>query len=348
MKHAEEIMKILEAFDLTQSYRAAGELADCDHHTVAQWVARRDVGELTATPVRRQQLIDGFLPKVEEWMEASNGKIRADVAHDKLVAMGFVGSERTTRRAVARVRAAWLAGHRRVHRPWVPEPGLWFQWDFGAGPLVGGVASLLFCAWLAWSRFRVVLPIRDKSLPTVIGCIDTTLRRFGGCSTYALTDNEKTVTVEHVARVAIRNPDIVAAAGHYLLTELRSAFVQLEAHVGDPPLRVGRLLDSRPHDQRAGAVEGPGCLGGASDRPAGRHGRPVGALSACRRGRGGGGGGGGLVRRSAGEGPFGGDGPLVWNGPAAVVPVSVGGRCVMGAGNAWRGPRLLPVVAGRG
>ena len=36
MKHAEEIMRILEAFDLTQSYRAAGELAGCDHHTVAQ------------------------------------------------------------------------------------------------------------------------------------------------------------------------------------------------------------------------------------------------------------------------------------------------------------------------
>ena len=44
MKHAEEIMEILEAFDLTKSYRAAGELAGCDHHTVAEWVARRDAG----------------------------------------------------------------------------------------------------------------------------------------------------------------------------------------------------------------------------------------------------------------------------------------------------------------
>jgi len=38
VKHAEEIMRILEAFDLTRSYRAAGELAGCDHHTVAHWV----------------------------------------------------------------------------------------------------------------------------------------------------------------------------------------------------------------------------------------------------------------------------------------------------------------------
>ena len=32
MKRDEEIMEILEAFDLTGSYRAAGELAGCDHH----------------------------------------------------------------------------------------------------------------------------------------------------------------------------------------------------------------------------------------------------------------------------------------------------------------------------
>ncbi len=218
MKLVEEIMRILEAFDLTGSYRAAGELAGCDHHTVAHWVARRDAGELTASPVRRAQLIDEFLAKLEEWMEASHGKVRADVAHDKLVAMGFTGSERTTRRAVAAVRRAHAAGHRRVHRPWVPEPGLWFQWDYGTGPVVEGRDSWLFCAWLAWSRFRVVLPIRDKTLPTVVACIDATLRRFGGCPTYALTDNEKTVTVEHVARIAIRNPDMVAASGHYGLT----------------------------------------------------------------------------------------------------------------------------------
>lgn len=218
MKHAEEIMEILEAFDLTRSFRSAADLAGCDHHTVAHWVARRDAGELSASPLRRDQLIDPYLPKLEEWMEASNGKVRADVAHAKLLALGYGGSERTTRRAVAAARKSWQSGNRRVHRPWVPEPGLWFQWDFGTGPVVDGVGTLLFCAWLAWSRFRVVIPIRDRSLPTVVAAIDATLRRFGGCPTYGLTDNEKTVTVEHVARIAIRNPEMVAAAAHYGLT----------------------------------------------------------------------------------------------------------------------------------
>lgn len=37
MKSREEIMEILEAFDLTGSYRDAGELAGCSHHTVAAY-----------------------------------------------------------------------------------------------------------------------------------------------------------------------------------------------------------------------------------------------------------------------------------------------------------------------
>jgi hypothetical protein len=31
-------MEILQAFDLTGSYRAAAELAECSHHTVAHYV----------------------------------------------------------------------------------------------------------------------------------------------------------------------------------------------------------------------------------------------------------------------------------------------------------------------
>lgn len=33
-------------------------------------------------------MIDEFLPRLEEWMEHSKGKVRADVVHDKLVALG--------------------------------------------------------------------------------------------------------------------------------------------------------------------------------------------------------------------------------------------------------------------
>jgi hypothetical protein len=223
VKHAEEIMDVLRYYDLTRSFRAAAELAGCSPNTVAHYVTARDEGRLTpGAAAPRPSVIDEFLPKLEELVDKSEGKIRADVAHDKIAAMGFTGSDRTTRRAVHEIKTAFRAGRRRVHRPWIPEPGLWAQYDFGDGPRIGGTATILFCFWLAWCRYRIVLPLLDKTQPSVFAAIDTALRVTGGVPTYLLTDNEKTVTVEHVAGVPVRNPAAVAFGRHYLLTELSS------------------------------------------------------------------------------------------------------------------------------
>ena len=213
-------MEILEAYDLTGSYRAAAELAGCSHHTVAAHVAARDAGLPVGAAAPRVKIIDGFLPKVEDLVDRSQGKVRADRVHEVLVTLGFDGSERSTRRAVADAKSAWRAGRRRVHRPWVTEPGLWLQYDFGDGPVVGGVKVVLFVAWLAFSRFRVVIPIRDKTIPSVFAALDRTFRIIGGAPTYVLTDNEKTVTTAHVAGVPVRNAQTVSFARHYGVTVL--------------------------------------------------------------------------------------------------------------------------------
>ena len=211
-------MEILEAYDLTGSYRAAAELAGCDHHTVARYVRLRESGQSPVAREYRARPIDEYLEKIEELVVRSGGRVRADVVHERIAAMGFTGGERTTRRAVARVKEAFRSGQRRVFRPWITEPGLWLQWDWGEGPRIGGRRTSLWCAWLAWSRFRVVIPVRDKTLPTIVSCLDTTLRRLGGVPTYALTDNEKTVSIDHVARIAVRNPEIVEVGRHYGMT----------------------------------------------------------------------------------------------------------------------------------
>ena len=211
-------MEILNAYDLTGSLRDAGELAGCSHHTVKHYVERRAAGGVLEQAAARPQLVDEYLPKVEEWVERSKGKVRADVAHEKLLALGYTGSERTTRRAVASVKQAYRAGRVRVHRPWVTEPGMWLQYDYGDGPVIDGARTVLFVAWLAWSRFRVVLPLRDKTMPSVFAALDVAFRRLGGVPTYVLTDNEKTVTVEHIAGIAVRNRQLVAFAEHYSVT----------------------------------------------------------------------------------------------------------------------------------
>jgi transposase len=52
-------------------------------------------------------------------------------------------------------------------------------------------------------------------LGTLVLCLDQVFRALGGCPTYLLTDNEKTVTTSFVAGIPVRNPQIVQAAAHY-------------------------------------------------------------------------------------------------------------------------------------
>jgi transposase len=219
MKKPEEVMEILEAYDLAGSLRGAAALVGCDHKTVAYWVRMRDeAGGMPAVERARPAMEQVFAAKIDELVDRSHGRIRADVAHEKLIALGYQGSARTTRRWVAESKRRWRQRHGRRTRPWIAEPGLWMQWDYADGPKAGGLATVLFCAWLAWSRFRVVVPLRDKTMPSVVIGIDRALRLFGGAPTYALTDNEKTVSVDHVCGIAVRNPLIVEVGRHYGLT----------------------------------------------------------------------------------------------------------------------------------
>ena len=217
MLSEESIMEVLEAFDLTRSYRAAAQLSGVDHHTVARYVAARNAGldptSLTLAP--RASALDPYLAQIDQWVDRSKAHIRADAVHDKLVALGFAGSPRSTRRAVAEAKATWRREHGRPYQPWIPEPGLWMQWDYGEGPRITGKRTVLFCAWLPWSRFRVVLALPDRTLPSVISAWDRTFRILGGAPTYLLTDNEKTVTTHHIARIPVRNAQIVSAGVYY-------------------------------------------------------------------------------------------------------------------------------------
>ena len=216
----EKEMEVLEAYDLTKSYRAAAQLTGVDHHTVARAVAARALGtELTEGPALRSKVACAFADKITEWIERSSGRVRADVVHDKLVAMGYTGSERTTRRVVAALKAAYEHDHHRVYKPWITEPGAWLQYDFGTGPVIDGAAVVLFCAWLAWSRFRVIIPLADRSLASVIAALDRTFRILSGLApTYVLTDNERTVTDRHIAGIAVRNQTAVDVSRYYGIT----------------------------------------------------------------------------------------------------------------------------------
>jgi hypothetical protein len=90
VKSAEEMMEILEAFDLVGTLRGAAVLAGCDHKTVAQFVRLRDeAGGVPGQRGRARPTVDPFAGKIEEWVQRSRGRIRADRAHERLVLIGL-------------------------------------------------------------------------------------------------------------------------------------------------------------------------------------------------------------------------------------------------------------------
>ena len=227
-------MNIFEAYDLTRSYRAAGEMTNCSHSTVARFVARRANGKLAKRKrPPRPSKIDPYIGMIEEWVSRSGGRVRADICQRRLGSMdGFDCSERTVRRAVAKVKRQYHHVNRRIYRPWIPEPGQWAQFDWADGPLIDGKKTSLFCAWLAWSRFRVIIPTWDRKLPTLFSCLDRAMRDFGGIPAYWLTDNQRAVTTGHIARIAVRNAHIASFAVHY-------GFQLATCHPYDPETKGG-------------------------------------------------------------------------------------------------------------
>ena len=165
-KSGREIMEIFEAFDLTGTAWSAAQLTGCDAKTVARYVAVREAGgdplarARAAAADRRVHAEDRGAGRPAQGEDP--GRCGAPEAHrDGLPGVGAVDP------AGGRGGEGGLAaGQRRRYRPWIPEPGMWLQWDWGDGPRIGGRKTQLFCAWLAWSRFRVVIPVWDQQLGT--------------------------------------------------------------------------------------------------------------------------------------------------------------------------------------
>jgi hypothetical protein len=95
----------------------------------------------------------------------------------------------------------------------------------------------------------VVIPLWDRTMPSVMLALDRALRAFGGAPTYALTDNERTVSVDHVCGIAVRNPQIVAVARHYglLIATCVPADLQTRAAARRAPDCQGDVVPARHH-----------------------------------------------------------------------------------------------------
>ena len=62
----------------------------------------------------------------------------------------------------------------RVYKRWITEPGHWLQWDYGDGPVVGGLSTVLLLCLVGLVCFRVIISLADRSWPSVVAPLDQT------------------------------------------------------------------------------------------------------------------------------------------------------------------------------
>jgi len=87
VKKPEEVMEILEAYDLAGTLRGAAALAGCDHKTVAYWYHRR-TRQLRARASDRRQ--GGEAPRLTRSHTPDGGEIRGH--HQRGEKMAPVGN----------------------------------------------------------------------------------------------------------------------------------------------------------------------------------------------------------------------------------------------------------------
>jgi transposase len=208
-------LDIINAYEETGSLRAAAVLCGTTHKTVKRVVERRAAGQRPGrrgTP--RPGVAEPFIDLIYGRVKATDGRITAKRLLPVARAAGYTGSARTFRRAVAAQKALWRK-HRRVYRPWVPEPGQHLLIDYGTVTTGPNTGLKLFTAVLAWSRWRFVRFTRDESLETTLRLLAECFEALGGVPAVVLADRMGCLKGGVVANVVVPTAGYVRFATHY-------------------------------------------------------------------------------------------------------------------------------------
>ena len=207
MKTAREQLDIRTTYQELGSYRATAALCGTTHKTVRRVVERRSRPALERPP--RPKTTDPYLGLIAAKVKGTDGRISAKRLLPLCRAAGYTGSARSLRRAVAEAKAAHRRG-RRSYRPWDPVPGEHLVFDWGEED---GVQ--VFCAVLAWSRWRFVRFAERQDQATTLRLLAECFELLGGVPGVLLTDRMGCLKGGTVANVIVPAPGYVAFAAHY-------------------------------------------------------------------------------------------------------------------------------------
>lgn len=202
-------MDIVSAYQELGSYRAAAMVCRTTHKTVKRIVERRDRGQIEHGRTASPKNTDAVTGLVAERVRVTDGRISAKRLLPVARAAGYTGSGRNLRRAVAAAKSAWKR-ERRSYRPWVPAPGEHLVIDWADA---GGLQ--MFCAVLAWSRYRFVRFATDQRRETTLALLAECLEEIGGAPAVVLADRMGCLKAGVVANVVVPHPEYVRFATHF-------------------------------------------------------------------------------------------------------------------------------------
>jgi len=203
-------MDVISAYREVGSYRGAAVICGTTHKTVKRIIEAHNAGGLTAEKMPRVRNFDEVADLVAERVRATSGRISAKRLLPEARAAGYVGSARNFRRLVADAKAQWRQGNHRGRRPgvWAPGETLIIDWGVQDGVHV-------FCAVLAWSRFRFVRFSADEKATTTLAMLAECFEELGGVPKVVLADRMGCLKAGVVANVVVPTPDYVRFATHY-------------------------------------------------------------------------------------------------------------------------------------
>jgi len=210
-------MDMHAAYQEVGTYRAAAEICGTTPKTVKRAVTAAKSPAAGGEGVIEHNY-DDVAAVIAQRVERSQGRISAKRLLPVVVAAGYTGSARNLRRAVADAKATWRIDHHRGRRPgvWTPGDMLVFDW--------GQIGSLfVFCAVLAWSRFRFVYFADNLGAESTMAALAECMETIGGVPKTLLTDRMGCLKGGTVAGIVIPTPAYVRFVTHYLLTELQRA-----------------------------------------------------------------------------------------------------------------------------
>jgi transposase len=227
LKSAKDRMDIISAYQQVGSYRAAAQLCGTTHKTVKRVVEKVEAGGAAVPRVERARNYDAVAELVAERVDKSQGRMSAKRMLPIAQAAGYDGSARNFRRLVADAKTLWRNEHHRGRRPAVWSPGEYLVIDWAqAAP-----GLFLFCAVLAFSRWRFVAFATDQKASTTLALIAEAFGAIGGVPARVLADRMGCLKGGVVANVVIPTAEYVRLAGHY-------GFAPDFCHASDPESRA--------------------------------------------------------------------------------------------------------------